>query len=398
MKKVIMTTGTLKSETNENVRKRVTFESQSEDTGPDKSGEFSDKNVYMQVRGNGLLMIRSSSLDENQESAVDIFLNVRNPSSPVTLILPNEHDGFPEVFGDGDIQFTIKGANDFNHTNEFGDSDQECEENNEGDNEREGRVKYTHRRNNSDYLQVWGKGEYSTNDHVDQSVADNDDSSNECEGNDHKNEMLAVENSFSFSSLNGPLTTLYSDMDDTVDSSMAKLNELSKETRQWSTENNENCNNEQKSLDIEPASKKELNVVDDEDEPFPRKFYDSLPIYRRKRNRQLNFRRSVKSSNKDVWKDDRSLKSAIQHSYTYLLDMLDVLELCDHLYETCLLDINMYQKIFELCYEQHHVIYAKRYLLMYLSTRTICHDKFVDALYGSAQYQLIPLFYPGVNI
>ncbi|KAL4220779.1 hypothetical protein ACF0H5_019047 [Mactra antiquata] len=384
MNTLIMTTGKEKTDTSKSKGKKVTFE----DTVKDNN-YLQDNGVYMQVRGRGLLMVRSSSLDENDEPYVEAFINLRNPPVPVVLFLPKNGEDVPEVFGDGDIQFTMKGVDNELLETQFGDFNQKNDNKSEVDSK--DKNKYTHRRSNSDYLKVIGNdGPDNADTSIERMNKDNDGHKVD---NKYEFDIISLEDGVILPSLKSP--TVEDTLGfDTVDSSMAKLNQLSEETKQWSNEGKKsNLSTCTQDFDIDTESENEL-----EENAFSKR-NDSLPLYRKKwKKRQLNFRRTVKSSNKDIWREGKSLKSAIQHSYTYLLDILDISELCDHLYENSLLDIVMYQDLSKLSSEHENVRSAKRYLLMYLSTHTICHDKFVDSLYGSAQYQLVPLFYPGVNI
>ncbi|KAL4217719.1 hypothetical protein ACF0H5_022460 [Mactra antiquata] len=314
----------------------------------------------MQVRGRGRIIVRSPSLAENEEPHVEAFINLRNPPVPVVLFLPKNGEAVPEVFGDRDVQITLKGLDNELQEKQFGDVGQKNDKKSKVDSK--DKNKYTHQRTNSDYLHVIGK---DGPDNVDYSIErrnkDNDD-----RNVDNKNEIdfMNLEDGFTWPSFKSAIIVNTPGFD-TMGSSIATLNKLSEESNQWSDEGTVT----ESENELEESSFSKLN--------------DSLPLDQKKRkNRQLSFRRSVKSSNTDIWREGKSLKSAIQHSYTYLLDVLDISELCDHMYENSLLDIVMYQYLHKLCSEHQYVRLAKRYLLMYLSTRTICHDKFVDSLAG----------------
>ncbi|KAH3755245.1 uncharacterized protein LOC127848858 [Dreissena polymorpha] len=93
-----------------------------------------------------------------------------------------------------------------------------------------------------------------------------------------------------------------------------------------------------------------------------------------------------------------NMKQSIQRGFTKLLDELDVMDLCDHLYERAVVDFKFYSTMFELHFSRRNVRDISRYLLLHLSRIGVCKDRMIDALYGSAEYRFIPVFFPEEKI
>ncbi|KAH3755248.1 hypothetical protein DPMN_189938 [Dreissena polymorpha] len=90
-----------------------------------------------------------------------------------------------------------------------------------------------------------------------------------------------------------------------------------------------------------------------------------------------------------------NMKQYIQKGFTKLLDELDVMDLCDHLYERAVVDFKFYSTMH---ISRRHVRESLRYLLLHLSRIGVCKDRMIDALYGSAEYRFIPVFFPEEKI
>lgn len=348
------------------------------------SQESCGSGILLNVRGNGKLCIRSSGpgSNENNEVDIDIVLHIKNQSVPITLLLPHAKTRL-EINGDGDIQFAIKETegvkNGTGSDDKFNQLSTEKIIMTHGNDDKLNKSKKTHRRNNSDFLQISGSD----------SSATDDDQARQADNDNEKNS--GVENSMLFSDDSGissAFTTgccICSNYSDTC-SNCANVAAQNKEDPPKTCVNNED--------DIELQTKDiildcdQLHYMDSGSMPECSGKSDTM---------QKTFR---KHANSDSW-DNTSivcLRDPIRKSYTYLLDVLDLLDLCDHLYENYVLEMDLYRKLFEMCYEQRHIRNAKRSLLLHLSTRAVNQDKMINALHGSAQYQLIPYFYPEVRI
>ncbi|XP_045162469.2 uncharacterized protein LOC123527207 [Mercenaria mercenaria] len=339
----------------------------------------SNGGLLLHVKGNGKLCIRSASIDNENGSDIDILLKIKNQTKPVTLLLPQEQAPTSlEINGDGDIQFSIKDADDGNRSRyndeEFNDLNGDNLDFN-GDNKE--RNKKTHRRNNSDFLQISGK---------DLNIVDSDDESNkDIETKDCGTDVCSIDILLSGDSNEiGALSTGCFKCSNFTDITCEKCKAAAE---------NKDLENPCRTDDAEKDCLKLQDIVDTvlRFEKFKPADSESM----------LSPDTLPKAHESDWGQSTCSvvcLKDSIRKSYTYLLDVLDLLDLCDHLYENYVLEIDFYQKMFDMCYEPRYVRSAKRSLLMHLSTRAVRQDRLINALYGSAQYQLIPYFFPEVRI
>lgn len=329
-----------------------------------------DGGLLLHVKGNGKLCIRSSSLDGDSKVDIDIHLNIENQTKPVTLLLPQEQSASKlEINGDGDMQFSIKDTAE-SRDNKYSSQDELNDLNGKTFVDGGNKHKKTHRRNNSDFLEITGK---------DLNILDSDeDLDEEIETKDCGTDVCSIDILLAGDSLgNSALSTgCFSCGNSEIRCDMCKK-KVALECADKTEDTIVNGSNIQSLVDtvlrfgkLDPTSSDLLPS-----ETFPKSF-------------DVDWGRSNVSC----------LKDSIRKSYTYLLDVLDLLDLCDHLYENSVLEIDIYQKLFDMCYEPRFIRSAKRSLLMYLSTRSVRQDKMINALYGSAQYQLIPYFYPGARI
>lgn len=328
----------------------------------------SNGGLLLHVKGHGKLCIRSTSLDSENEADIDIRLKIKNQSKPVTLLLPHEEAQTSlEINGDGDIQFSLKDADDCNR-NKYQDTESSLNDlNAETDNNE--RFKKTHRRSNSDFLQISGK--------------DSDDESNkDIETKDCGTDVCSID-------------ILLSDESNGFDSALttgcfkcSNFTDVSCEKCKFAAESKP----EEKSFESDNATKEECAKL--------QQIVDTVLRFEKVQPLDPGSILSDAKSHKSDWGESSvvCLRDSIRKSYTYLLDVVDLLDLCDHLYENYVLEIDFYQKMFDMCYEPRYVRSAKRSLLMHLSTRSVRQDKIINALYGSAQYQLIPYFFPEVKI
>jgi hypothetical protein len=324
--------------------------------------------LLLHVKGDGKLCIRSTSLDNKNETDIDILLKIRNQSKPVTLLLPHEEAQTSlEINGDGDIQFSLKDADDCNR-NKYQDEENNLNDLNAGTDDNE-RHKKTHRRNNSDYLQISGK--------------DSDDESNkDIETKDCGTDVCSIDILLSDES---------TDFDSALTTGCFKCSNFTDVPC-------EKCKSATENRSVEKSY--ERDASDKENCVKLQHIVDTVLRFEKLQPLDPRSMLSDAKSCEPDWGESNvvCLKDSIRKSYTYLLDVLDLLDLCDHLYENYVLEMDFYQKMFDMCYEPRYIRSAKRSLLMHLSKRSVRQDKMINALYGSAQYQLIPYFFPEVKI
>lgn len=331
-----------------------------------------DCGILVHVKGDGKLCIRSSSLEGENDVDIDILLHIRNQSRPITLLLPQEQTKTSlEINGDGDMQFSIKDAKDGNKSNE-GLNDLNIDNHGFTDCSKE-HPKKTHRRNNSDFLHISGKD-------LNIPELELEEESSAVETKDCGTDVCSIDILLS---------------DDTADN-----NVLSTICYKCGGGNNQcMCELCEQKLSLENRSNSEVTGTDTVQ---IQSLVDSVLRYGKfdPEDAENSHSDTCLKVLETKWGESNvsCLKDSIRKSYTYLLDVLDLLDLCDHLYENCVLEIDIYQKLFDMCYEPRYVRSAKRTLLLHLSTRSVRQDKMINALYGSAQYQLIPYFYPQVRI
>lgn len=357
-------------------KKRVRF-CTVEDMGmPKEHRNVSADGLLLHVRGHGQLCIRSASSDANDNSVeIDIQVNINSEKVPVTLFLPHEQSNSKlEITGDGDIQFAVKDSTDVKKAtdvnvfhaakSELNDLSKETLVVENGQNNE---FRKAHRRNNSDFLQITGKDENLT-------------------------EYKELNNTSALSK--------------TADSKIDTQCNLSKIETDDCSKCRFFCNNNHGNIQIDEKERKIKDTYgEDTERPAISADKISLSSERNKTdtkakllNQGLSRSFSFSNSLPEMDKSSFSLCEAIRQSYTYLLDVLDLLDLCDHLYEKYVISLAFYKKLFDMCLEPNHVRNAKRSLLIYLSTRAVKRESLIDALFGSAQYQLIPCFYPEVRL
>lgn len=354
------------------------------------TGDPGGDGLLLHVRGHGQLCIKSASVDGNQNDVdINILVNIHSDKVPITLFLPHEQASTQlEITGDGDIQFAVKESSDVKKPSkpltscpsksELNDLNKECMVVETGQNNE---FKKSHRRNNSDFLQVSGKDVHSDSETIDRAP-------------EEISSVKTANNARAFTEIQRNICVETESLQtETPDNKSAEANTGTKEvsTNGEEFENSvpaQECEGQVTSKKTDDSGDKKRASVGKNVSGFSEKPEKSSL------SRKFSFSKSLP----DTGQSGLSLCEAIRLSFTYLLDALDLLDLCDHLYEKYILDIEVYQKLFHMCFDPRHTRNAKRSLLMHLSTRTVQRDKLIDALYGSAQYQLIPCFYPDIKI